>query len=335
MPVISFCKTPDEATANVLLTKFFERLQINSDGTAISVLEFIIQVKDDSALGLSILDIIIPHTVSETEEVTETFGDIDLFDNQVYTKGLILLDADEKKYSIDGIEASLTSLLSPPKVDVKDNSYTEMRIRFNKIIPGKSGAFRLKTTIPNFANIYESLGNFEFSLYYSWALPGCIEKVKEYGVNGIPINRKFCEIWVILPENTFCGKAIPTPQQIKVRHAHQLCSNDRIDPPRSAVYWDLGDTVFDLAGRPLGAQIRPDRGVRIYCETNKPHVAAKTFETKIKTTLDAMEHLKKSANAAEDSLNFIAQHGKKSLVITFSLSAIAIILAIISLTKGV
>lgn len=334
MPVTTFSKAPDESTADVFITKFFERLQIESDGTAISVLEFIIHVKDDSASNLSKLDIIIPHIVSEIEELTETFTDMDLPDNQVYTKDLKLLDDEEKKYSIDGIEACLISLLSPPKIYIKDDSYTEMRIRFDKIIPGRSGAFRLKMIIPNFANIYESMGNFEFSLYYAWALSGCIEKVHEFGVNGISINRKFCEVWVILPENTLCGKAIPTPQQIKVRHEHQVFSKDILDTPRSAVYWDLEDTVFDLPGRPIGKHVSPDRGVRIYCETTMPHVSAETFGTKIETTLDTMDKLMDSAGAAEKSLNFITQYGKKSLIITFILSTIAITVSVISLIKG-
>lgn len=269
--------------------------------------------------------------MSEIEELTETFTNRDLLDNQVYTKDLKLLDDEEKKYSIDGIEACLIYLLSSPTISKRDDSYSEIRIKFDKIIPGKSGAFRLKMTIPNFANIYESMGNFEFSLYYAWALSNHIEKVHEFGVNGISIDRKFCEVWVILPENTLCGKAIPTPQQIKIRHEHQVFSNNILDTPRSAVYWDFEDTVFDLPGRPIGTHINPDRGVRIYCETTMPHVSAETFGTKIEATLNTMDKLMDSASAAEKSLDFIAQHGKISLIVTLVFSIIAIILSAISL----
>lgn len=334
MPVITFSKAPDETTADVLLAKFFERLQIDFDGTAISVLEFIVQVKDDSPLGLSKLDIIIPHIVSEVEDVTETFTDIDLFENQIYTEGLKLLDDEDEKYSIDGVEAYLKSLSSPPKTDIKDDYYTVVRIKFNKIIPGTCGAFRLKMTIPNFANIYKSVGVFELPIYYAWALSSHIETMHEWGVNGIPINRKLCETWVTLPKDTLCGKAIPPPQQIKVRHMYQMLSNAMLDPPRSAVYWDLEDTVFDLPGRSLGDYINPGEGVRIYCETTKPHTASETFETTMNAASDTMKNLMESVIAAENSLEFIAKHGKKSFIITLILSAIAIIISIIALIKN-
>lgn len=95
MPVITFSKAPDEATANVVLAKFFERFEIESNGTAIGVLEFIVQVKNDSPT-LSKLDVVIPHVVSNVENVTETFTDFNLPDNQAYTNGLELLDEKDK-----------------------------------------------------------------------------------------------------------------------------------------------------------------------------------------------------------------------------------------------
>lgn len=131
MPVITFSKAPDEATADVLLAKFFERLEIERDGTAICVLEFIAQVKNDSPLSLSKLDVIIPHVVSNVENVTETFTDLNLFDNQAYTNGLELLDEKDKKYCIDGVVAGIASLSSPPETDTKED-YTRIRIKFKK-----------------------------------------------------------------------------------------------------------------------------------------------------------------------------------------------------------
>ena len=87
MPVITFSKTSDEASANILLTKFYERLQIESNGTAISVLEFIAQVKSNSTFNFSKLDIVIPYVVSKIEDVTDTFTDKNLVTNQLYTNG--------------------------------------------------------------------------------------------------------------------------------------------------------------------------------------------------------------------------------------------------------
>lgn len=202
------------------------------------------------------------------------------------------------------------------------------------MISGESKAFRLKMAIPNFAVIYNSLGIFELSLYYAWVLPSRIEKMQELGVSGIAIDRRLCEIWVILPEDTVFRRAIPEPQQIKVRHTHHLLSNDKLDSPRSAVYWDFEDTVFDLPGRALGDYISPDKGVRIYCEITKPHVTLETFETGMGTTLDTMEKLQESAIAADKSLNFIEKYGKKTFVITFILSAMAIIISAIALFKS-
>lgn len=333
MPVITFSKAPDEATANVVLAKFFERFEIESNGASISVLEFIVQVKNDSPLTLSKLDVVIPHVVSNVENVTETFTDFNLPDNQAYTNGLELLDEKDKRYRIDGVVAVIASLSSPPETDTKED-HTIIRIKFKKMIPGECRAFRLKMTIPNFAVIYNSLGIFELSLYYAWVLPSRIEKMQEWGVSGIPIDRRLCEIWVILPEDTVYRRAIPEPQQIKVKHTHHLLSNDKLNSPRSAVYWDFEDTVFDLPGRALGDYISPDKGVRIYCEITKPHVTPETFETRMGTTLDTMETLQESAIAAGESLKFIAKHGKKSFIIFLILSAMAIIISVIALFKS-
>ena len=333
MPVITFSKTSDEASANILLTKFYERLQIESNGTAISVLEFIAQVKSNSTFNFSKLDIVIPYVVSKIEDVTDTFTDKNLVTNQLYTNGFEVLNENDRKYKIDGLETYIALLSSDPKIRTEDK-YTEIRIQFDKILPGESVAFRLKMTIPKFADIYRSLGVFEFSLYYTWMLSTYLETMREWEANGIPINRKLCEIWITLPQDTLYGKGIPIPQQIQVRHTTQILSNDILDPPRSAVYWDLEDTVFDLPGRPIGDYINPGNGVQIYCETVKPHVTAESFEKKIKTTIDMLDSLIKSIKEAERSLNDITQLGKKSIIITFILSAIAIIIAIISLINS-
>jgi len=333
MPVISFSKVRGEDTANVVLTKFFERLEIEGNGAAISILEFILQVKNDSPLSLSKFDIIIPYVVSNVENVTETFTDPNLPDNQAYTNGLKLLDDKTKKYCIDGVEAVLASLSLPPEIETKED-YTKVRIKFKKMSIGEGIAFRLKFTIHNFAAIHNSLGAFELALYYTWVLENHIEKMQEYGVYGIEIDKRLCEMWVILPESMVYRMAIPEPQQIKLNHKYHLLSHDKFKSPRSALSWDLENTIFDLPGRALGDYISPGKGVRIYCEMTKPHVTQETFETRMNTALDTMEVLQGSANAAEKSLNFVAKHGKQSFIITLFFSAIAIIISAIALFKS-
>ena len=330
MSVVTFSKAADEVSADVILTKFFERLQIDCDGKAISVLEFVANVKVDSPVGISKLDIIVPHIVSEIKNITETFEDVNLIDNQIYTNGLEILDATTKKYKIDGVEANLANLTSLPKFVPKE-AYTVIRIKFDKIISGTSGAFRLKMVIPEFAKIYKSLGVFELSLYYGWTLSSHIEDLKELEVNGIPIDRKLCEMWITLPKGTLCGKTIPSPQQIKMKHLYGILSNDLLDAPRSAVYWDFEDSVFDLPGRLLGDLLKPSAGVRIYCETTRPHISADTFEEKMKTTFNMMDKLKESAIGAESTLRFIKQYGKQSFIITLFLSVVAITISVLSL----
>lgn len=327
MPVLTFSKTADEVSADILLTKFFERLQIDCDGKAISVLEFIVHVKDDSPLSLSKLNIIIPHVVSKIEDVTETFEDANLIDNQIYSNGFEIIDANNKKYKIDGLEVNLANLTSSPSITATER-YSEIKIKFDKIHSGSSGAFRLKMSIPEFANIYTSLGVFEISLYYGWALSDHMDSVKEWEANGVPIDRKLCEMWVTLPKGTLCGKAIPSPQQIKMKHQYEILSNDLLETPRSSVYWDLEDHTFDLPGRSLGDLVKPGTGTRIYCETNRPHISADTFEEKMKTSFTMMDKLNKSAIEAESSLSFIAKHGKQSFIITLVVSILAIIISI-------
>lgn len=330
MPVLIFSKTADEVSVDTLLTKFFERLQIDCDGKAVSVLEFVAHVKEGSPLGLSKLDIIIPHVVSEIENVTGTFEDVNLVDNQVYSNGFEIIDANNKKYKIDELEVNLANLTSLPTIQATE-TYSVIRIKFDRIIPGNSGAFRLKMTIPKFANIYKSLGVFEISLYHGWTLSSHMEYVKEWEANGMPIDRKLCEMWVTLPKGTLCGKSIPSPQQIKMNHKYEILSNDLLETPRSAVYWDLEDHIFDLPGRSLGNLVEPGTGVRIYCETTRPHISTETFEEKMKATFDMMDNLNVSAIEAENSLSFIKRYGKQSFVITFFIGVLAIIISLLSL----
>lgn len=327
MPIITLSKASDEVAAEVLLKKFFERIQIDSDGDAICVLEFIVHVTDSSSESLSKLDILVPHFVTEVKDLTKTFENLNLLDNQVYTNGFKLLDANNKKYEIDGIEANLANLTGTPERD--RNDYTKIRIKFNKIISGNSAAFRLKIDISRFAKIYKSIGVFEISLYYTWALSNHIETMQEFEVNGISIDRKNCEVWVTLPRDTLYGMATPLPQQIKVNQKNQILSNDLYDSQRSAVYWDLEDSVFDLPGRSLGDIIKPGGGVRIYCEMKRPHVTAETFEEKMSATLSIIDKLKESAYEAEKSLFFIERYGKMSFIITLIISIIAIIISVL------
>jgi hypothetical protein len=47
MPVMLFCKTLAEQNAEVIISKFYEGLELEIDKDTISVLEFIVRVKDD------------------------------------------------------------------------------------------------------------------------------------------------------------------------------------------------------------------------------------------------------------------------------------------------
>ena len=330
MPLILISKAADQASAEVSIVKFVERLQIEDSGDALCVLEFIVQVEPDSPNGLTKLDVICPNDISNVENVTETFSDSNLFDNKWYTGGFRCLDPMQKKYCIDGIVTFLTSL-SSDIVSERRKDFTNIRLSFREINPGDSMAFRLKMSLPKISKNNNSLEIFELSVYY-WAIPPeHTETWKEWGVLGIPINRNLCEIWVTLPEENVFRWSIPRPQQIKVDHKYSLLSNDKLDTPRSAVYWDLEAAVFDLPGRELGDYIAPTKGVRIYCETTKPHVTPETFNFKMGTALDEINELQQSASKAEKALNFIATYGKQSFIITLVLSFIAIIIAVISI----
>lgn len=328
MPVSSFSKVPGENLAEVIIDNYFERLEIDCEGDAIAVLEFIIQVNDSSPISLSKLDIIIPNIVTQAEDVTKTFFDLTLHDNQVYTQGFECINEQEKIYNIDGIEAIISPLIIKPEVELKEE-YSRIRIRLNKIDPGISRAFRIKINISNFAKIYPSLGVFEIPMYYAWALSSSIEDIKEWNVNGIEINRKYCEIWVTLPREYLFRMAIPQPQQIKVDHEYKILSHDKYNIPRSAVYWDLEDNVFELPGRNMDDKIKAGKGVRIYCEITKPHVTPDSFERKMSIAIDKMEHLAEKAIKTEKSLNFIERYGKKSFIITFLISITALIVALL------
>jgi len=333
MTLVLISKAADQASAEVSIVKFVERLQIEDSGDALCVLEFIVQVEPNSPRGLTKLDVICPHDISDVENVTETFSDSNMFENKGYTGGFRCLDSTQKKYCIDGIVTFLTSLSSDPILE-RRRDFTNIRLSFREINPGESMAFRLKMSLPKIVKNNNSLEIFELSVYpvqSYWTIPiERIETWKEWVVMGIPINRSLCEIWVILPEENVFRWSIPTPQQIRIDNKYLLLCNDKLDISRSAVYWDLEADVFDLPGREVGDYIAPNKGVRIYCETTKPHVTPETFNSKMGTALDEINNLQQNASKAEKSLNFIANYGKQSFIITLVLSLIAIIIAVIS-----
>jgi hypothetical protein len=157
MPVMLFCKTLAEQNAEVIISKFYEGLELEIDKDTISVLEFIVRVKDESPIYLSKLDIVVANFLSEVKDQTSTFKNINLYDNQAYTQKLEVLDETKNKYRIDGIIAYLACLSSPPSFEAK-KAYSTIRLNFDKINPGDSKAFRLKIKIPNFGTFYNSLG---------------------------------------------------------------------------------------------------------------------------------------------------------------------------------
>ena len=157
MPVMLFCKTLAEQNAEVIISKFYEGLEFEIDKDTISILEFIVQVKDESPISLSKLDIVVANFLSEVKDQTSTFKNINLYDNQAYTQKLEVLDETKNKYCIDGIIAHLACLSSPPSLDAKKGAYSTIRLNFDKINPGDSKAFRLKITIPNFGTFYNSI----------------------------------------------------------------------------------------------------------------------------------------------------------------------------------
>ena len=119
MPVMLFCKTLAEQNAEVIISKFYEGLEFEIDKDTISVLEFIVQVKDESPIYLSKLDIVVANFLSEVKDQTSTFKNINLYDNQAYTQKLEVLDETKNKYRIDGIIAYLACLSSPPSFEPK------------------------------------------------------------------------------------------------------------------------------------------------------------------------------------------------------------------------
>jgi hypothetical protein len=86
MPVMLFCRTLAEQNAEVNISKFYEGLEFEIDKDTISVLEFIIHVKDESPIYLSKLDIVVANFLSEVKDQTSTFKNINLYDNQAYTQ---------------------------------------------------------------------------------------------------------------------------------------------------------------------------------------------------------------------------------------------------------
>ena len=170
MPVILFCKATDESSADVIVSKFYAGLELGADEDTICGLEFIIEVNDGSPISITKLDIVMPNIVSTAEDLTATFEDVNLYDNQAFTRGFRVLDRPRKKYCIDGIYTFLASLTSTPRIEQQTN-YTTIRLRFDEINPGESRAFRLKTVLPEFANFYNSLGIVELSIYYPAILP--------------------------------------------------------------------------------------------------------------------------------------------------------------------
>ena len=88
MSVILISKAGDEAKAGVVvkIVKFVERIQIESTGDAFCFLEFIANVEAGSPKGLSKLDVIVPQDIAGVEDITDTFTDVNLFDNQQYTE---------------------------------------------------------------------------------------------------------------------------------------------------------------------------------------------------------------------------------------------------------
>ena len=54
MPIILFCKSADESSAKVIVSRFYAGLELEGEGNTICGLEFIIEVKDESALLLNL-----------------------------------------------------------------------------------------------------------------------------------------------------------------------------------------------------------------------------------------------------------------------------------------
>jgi hypothetical protein len=79
MPVMLFCKTLGEQNAEVIISKFYEGLEFEIDKDTISILEFIVQVKDESPISLSKLDIVVANFLSEVKDQTSTFKNINLY----------------------------------------------------------------------------------------------------------------------------------------------------------------------------------------------------------------------------------------------------------------
>lgn len=123
MPVMLFCKTLAEQNADVIISKFYEGLEFEIDKDTISVLEFIVQVKDESPIYLSKLDIVVANFLSEVKDQTSTFKNINLYDNQAYTQKLEVLDETKNKYRIDGIIAYLACLSSSPSLEAKKSLF--------------------------------------------------------------------------------------------------------------------------------------------------------------------------------------------------------------------
>jgi hypothetical protein len=240
LSIIVVRKTEKEKV-NFHVSRLIEAIWLQPNGSAKVTIEGMITA-DRETEPFDSLEIIFPDEIQQVRDVTESFFDINLFENTARQAGYKVINASQGKVELSGIQCEVSYPLEI--TSLRSNGYCIVSIIFPKLIqPNEVRVFRIMLELQKLANkktsYYHGTITYDFLISFydiirlnSSALRKQLESHKERIIR--------CErvhLWVILPENIEIISISPLPNHVIEHNRKDPLSKEK-DKERKALGWE-------------------------------------------------------------------------------------------------
>lgn len=248
MSFIAFLTKESKVDSGCEITKLSQNIYLDEEGNAQVGLELILNNNNDHT-KITGIQIVVPQIRDAKSIIDKSKTLLDPYNpwNKRYTNGYELLNSTEGHIILDGMGCHVIGFKDKEDIMVNE-SYGDIEIiniDFKKIaekgfdnIPQRSvGVFRMIIPFKDYTFGIEDAWCCSAFLYQKEDLPDSFTQYLKDHINQIiKINKKPCDLHIILPPHMVCHSTIPNPAKVTGR-SYELFEKAKLEQKREGVTW--------------------------------------------------------------------------------------------------
>lgn len=287
MSVIAFLKKENESAGKCEINKFSEYVYLDEKGDARVGLELILK-NESEEMQITGIRIVVPDKIKKENIVEKSNTFLNKFSpwNTRYSEGYELINNERGEVAVGGENCYVIGLKDKRGIDESYNGIKIIEVDFKNItskglnaIPpkGAQGVFRMIIPFESYANEVEETWNCTTFLNYLVRIPDGFKTILKNdlknGINQIiKINKKSCDIHIVLPPRMIPLYTSPTPGFVTPR-PFELFENTNLELKREGISW-RARLILKESTKYMGVEFKEEKlvwdGILCYCSYWRP-----------------------------------------------------------------